>query len=115
MMIANQDCPLVLWLPVALRPACPAHADFRANLGSSERISAGVHRISQDRQNRVIQGRLPINLLIFAVVANRRQSDLFLAKPQQHLASTSALFELLEDQVNRVLHAPVGIDLDRVV
>jgi hypothetical protein len=115
MMIANQDRPLILCLPVPFRPARSAHADFCADLGSPERIDAGIHRIGQDRQNRVVERRLPIDLLLSVPISYRRQRDLFLPKPQQRLAGAPALLEFVEHQSNRVLHPQVWIELDRTV
>jgi hypothetical protein len=114
MMITNQDRPLILWLAVAVGPACPAHIDFCEGFGLSEYISTGIHRISQDRQNHMIQRRLPIDLPILISIANCRQRDSFLAKPEQRLPCAPVLLKLLEHQPNRVLYPQVGIEFDGV-
>src|SRR6185503_7832080 len=107
MMIANQDRPLILWLPVPFRPPRPTHGDFRAVLGSSEGIRSGIRRVTQNRQNRVVKRRLPEDSLVLLVIANRRQRNAFFAKPQQCLASASALVEFLQHQTNRVLYTNI--------
>src|SRR5690349_18130043 len=114
MVIANQDRPLIPRLPMSLRPACSAGGHFRADFGPSEGIGAGIHRVHQNRQDRVIERKLPIDLMILLVVADRGQCDLFLSTPEQYLASAAEFLEFPEYQVNSVLHAQVGIELDRV-
>src|SRR4051812_36073859 len=81
MVIENQDCPLILCLAMTVRPTGAAHVDFREGLGFSKCISAGIHRIRQDRQNRVIKGKLPVDPTILIPVAECRQRDSFFAKP----------------------------------
>ena len=63
----------------------------------------------------MVEGKLPIDLVIFLIVADRRQRDLFLAKPKQYLASTPEFLEFAEHQMKGILDAHIRIKLDRMV
>src|ERR1051326_5678017 len=113
--ISNQDRPLIPRLPMAICPMGPAQRNFRAGLGSSEGIGAGIHGIGQDRQDSMVKGRLPIYVAILIAITNRRQCDSFLAEPEQRLPCASTLLELLEHQTNGILYPQVGIEFDGAV
>src|ERR1051326_1834146 len=105
MVIANQDGPAIAGFPVALRPPRSTASHFRADLRPSKGIGTSVHRVSQNSQDRVVQGKLPIDLVVRVSIPNGRQGDPFFATPKQYLSGAAEFLKFSEDHMNGILYA----------
>src|SRR6516162_6720971 len=100
-MIAPQDIPGSHWLRMAGSLAGPSLDDARALRRATEDIGTGIDWVPEDLQHRMVGRRPPLDLAYAAVIApDDRQLQVLILRPEQDLASTSELLELVEQQPN---------------
>ena len=114
-MIRNQHLPVLAFLLKASHHFFAPGFNADAAAGAPKGIGAGIDRISQDVQDRVVNRQFPLNHAIFGSVADRRQWDALMPKPEMYLTHRLHLDELGEDERDCLRNAPIRIFLDPVV
>lgn len=115
MVIRDQHLPVLALLLEAAHHLLAAGLDADAAAGASEGIGAGVDRVGQDMQDRVVDWQLPFDHAAFGAISGRGQWDAFVPEPEVHLTHRMHLGELGEDESDRLRNAPIRILLDTVV
>src|SRR5690242_10672758 len=93
-------------------PARATIDDLRALCRPTEHIGAGVDRMSQHHQHRVVCRRSPLDLAHAAVVAaGDGQLKSLILGPEQDLPGASELLELVEQETDDATDALVGVHL----
>src|SRR6266567_565198 len=114
MMIANQYGPRILRFMMANRLAPAAIHNLGARFGLAEHIGPGIHGILKHMINRVVNRKLPDDL-VTGTFSLCWQRYLFSAEPKQDLAGTAQLRHLGKDQMNSLLDPMVWIHLNLAV
>jgi hypothetical protein len=114
--VTEQRDPGLAWPPVAAGLVRLAVHDGRSGFSPPEGIGACVEGIGQELQDRVVDGEPPRHPFAPGRIAiHGRQRHLLLTKPQQRLADTPDLGELLEDELDGVLDPLIRMLLDPAV
>jgi hypothetical protein len=112
-MTAQQDIPCRHRLRMAGGFAGAPVDDARALGCAAEDIGAGIDRMPQDLQHRVVGRRPPLDLAHAAIIApGDRQLQRLILRPKQDLPSAPELLELVEQETDDPADALVGIHLD---
>src|ERR1700739_1393166 len=97
-------------MPFAL-PGPTIH-DLDAYFSSAKGVGASVDRIGENRPDVAINRQLPNDWGFAGIARQHGYAHVLLAKPEQRLTDTSQLDRFAKDQLNRLLHALIGILLD---
>src|SRR5262245_42303466 len=112
MMVTKQDRPPVAGFNMSGSPVWTSRDDFGPGFRPPKSIRPRINRVRQNRQNRVVDRVLTIDLRRFAV-PNRRECNLLLTTPQEHLTRATEFLKPMEDEAYRILHTQVRIEFDR--
>src|SRR6516165_12609182 len=87
-MVVDQNLPLSPIAPQRIaRDPLPTRLDRHTRPPPAVSVGAGIHRVRQDVMQRMINWRLPFDWAFATPLHDRRDEDILLAEPEQHLAN----------------------------
>ncbi len=107
--VGNRDLPLVLWTGVSASLARAAIDDRGPGVLPSPDESAGIGGVLEYAEDAWIDRLDPDDLAVAGLARKRRNRQLLIAIPEQHLANAAQLVELAEDSCDGFLYLAVGV------
>jgi hypothetical protein len=110
--IVDEGNPTLSWPPMAAAALCPRSAHCQPHFRLPIRVTAGVERIGQNAQNRMVARHLPLYAAFTNALLNRGKRQSVRVEPEQDLTSAAELVKLTENRFDRGANATVGIAFD---